>query len=325
MTFRLETVKSGSRSRSGAIVFSIVRDEAYFLPHFLAHYRRLGVEEFCIYADRCSAETLDILNAQADVTILTGAYTYGDVFGHYPNGAPRRLNQKIKETISEEYFPGRWVLVVDADEFLLLPPPLANLNEFVEVLEKTEQVYSFAPMVDFYPESLSQRGYDRELDPFNGAPFFDAGPYHVWPTDQETPSIFYSGVRERILAALAETYPEEIASIYRGSAVAPALNWKFPLVKQGVGVTRLGAHRISVHATSRLHCCLAHFKFYPDLDEKIDVALSERQYFAQSLEYRMLRLATARLPHDTLLCERSVRFSGPESLVAADLLYRLPS
>jgi Glycosyl transferase family 2 len=325
MTFKVETLKSGSKSRSGVIVFSIVRDEEYFLPHFLSHYRSLGAEEFCIYADRCNERTLEILNAQPDVTILVSdKLQYGDTFGVYPSGAPRRLNQKLKETVPEEYFPGRWVMVVDADEFVLLPTPFQSLSAFVNALEKADQFYSYAPMVDFYPGSLSQRFFDRGLAPFRGAPFFDAGPYHIWPSAHETPSIIYSGVRQRILSTLSQRYPEEIASIYGGCAIAPALNWKFPVVKQGVGIERLGAHRISIHATASLHCSLAHFKFYPDIDRKIDAAISEKQYFAQSVEYRMLRLAIERLADETLLCDKSVEFHGPESLVASSLLFGSP-
>jgi hypothetical protein len=77
---------------------------------------------------------------------------------------------------------------------------------------------------------------------------------------------------------------------------------------------------INISPTQANAVALAHYKFIPCLDDKIAIAVKEQQYFAGSFEYRLLGLAVARLPFETLVCPRTRRFNGPGSLVAAKLL-----
>jgi len=317
------TRKKGATTQTGVIVFSIMRNEHHFLPFFLDHYRELGVGEFHIFADRCDPQTIDFLFSQPDVTILESERAFGEVFGKKFNGYPRRLPSLLKEKLTDELFLGRWVLVVDADEFLILPPPLKQINALTDRLERSGQYFSYAPLVDFYPPRLAIRNYDPGFSPFRFNEYFDTGPYHRWD-GKVTPFKFHRGFRSRLMKMMAERFPGELKAIYGTHPISPPNDYKFPLIKQGAGLMRGGSHNvIGVKPSSRYSTSLAHFKLHPGLDEKIENALREKQYYQGSLEYEFLKLAIDKTADDSLVFEGSRRFTGAQSLVDADLLQEL--
>src|ERR1019366_3431623 len=122
--------------------------------------------------------TVDFLMTQPDCAVLRSDHKFGDSFGQ--DNVKRRLPAVLKERVPEAVLPGRWVLTVDADEFLVLPSGCPSLVEFIALLERIEQPYATAPMVDFYGETLDHRNYARSRDPFAGNPYFDVGPYYQW-------------------------------------------------------------------------------------------------------------------------------------------------
>lgn len=316
----LNVVKAVPVSRSGPAVFAIVRDEDYFLPFFFDYYRTLGVQLFLIYDDRSGPATVNFLMTQADCAILRSDSAFGDTFGVDEFGDARRLSCILKERVPEAFLSGRWVLTVDADEFLVLPSGCSDVPEFIRSLERIGQLYATAPMVDFYGESLDHRNYPRNLNPFAGSPYFDVGPYYYW-TGSAWPFCVSGGIRLRLLRMLCEQHTDRIAGIFGGPMPSLAKTWKVPLLKHGEGIVRRGDHEISVapRATD-LPTALAHFKFYPDLDAKIDGALREQQYYGGSLEYSFLKTAIDLFGGDTLLGPETRRFEGPQSLERAGLL-----
>ncbi|HEY5106014.1 MAG TPA: glycosyltransferase family 2 protein [Caulobacteraceae bacterium] len=315
---RLEVSKS-QPIPDGVVVFTIIRDERYLLPFFFEHYRALGVVQFVVYDDRSGRDTVDFLMAQADCVVVRSDHGFGDSFGTDSVGVQRRLPMVLKEVVPDNLFPGRWVLTVDADEFLILPPPFVDLAAFVSFLDRIGQPYATAPMVDFYGESLDARNYSHSLGPFAGNPYFDAGPYYYW-TGYLAPVPFMGGIRHRMLKMLCQRRPDLLKSIYGDLIPGPAKSWKVPLLKHGCGVRRLGDHEISVAPATSGATALAHFKFCPDLDGKIERALSERQYYNASAEYAFLKTAIEELGSDSLVGAETRRFEGAASLGTAGLL-----
>ena len=301
----LNIVKPVAAMPDGPALFAIVKDENYFLPFFFDYYRALGVEVFVIYDDRSGPATVDFLMRQADCVILRSDCAFGDVFGVDEFGVPRRLPVVLKDRAPESFLPGRWVLTVDADEFLVLPSGCGSLPEFIAALERAGQLYATAPMVDFYGETLEQRNYPRELNPFEGSPYFDVGPYYYWTGDQ-LPFRLNGTVRLRLLKRLCEEFPERVVEVFRTPMPPLGKCWKVPLLKHGYGVVRKADHEINVapRATD-LSVALAHFKFYPDLDAKIENALAQKQYFGGSVEYSFLKTAIELYGRDSLV--------GPET------------
>ena len=221
----------------------------------------------------------------------------------------------------ETLLAGRWVLTVDADEFLIFPPGLTDLTKLIARLEGLQQPYLTAPMVDFYSETLNGRNYPRSVDPFAANPYFDAGPYYSW-TGEAAPVAHARGVRSRLLRRLWRRDPEETMRIYDGSP-SLAKSWKTPLLKHDGQITRVNDHELSVAPRTEIAGALAHFKFGPDLDAKIERAVREGQYYNRSMEYRFLEAAVRWLGDETLVGGETRRFEGPQSLVDAGLLPRL--
>ena len=316
----LNFVKQASVEPRGPVVFSVMRDEDYFLPFFFEHYRKLGVDGFLIYDDRSGAPMLEFLNAQADCSIIRSEHRFGDSFT--PPGAnyDRRLTHVLKESVPETLLKGRWVLTVDADEFLVLPSDFADLPQLIETLERLGQPYLTAPMVDFYGETLTARNYPRQLGPFEGNPYFDCGPYYFWQGGY-MPTPFAGGVRFKLLRQLYQRHPDLVDRIYGDWAREPLFLWKAPLLKHGCGVTRRGDHALSVVPANPIEAALAHFKFYPDLDAKIAQALTERQYVAGSVQYELLKASIDLMGEESLVTWETCAYDGPASLEAAQLMH----
>lgn len=316
----LQVVKRAGLGERGPVVFAVIRDEDYFLPHFFEHYRRLGIEAFVVYDDRSGPATADFLLAQPDCSVLRSERRFGDVFDRDGASPDRRLPLVLKESVPERLLPGRWVLTVDADEFLILPIGYVGVPQLIADLERLELPYLTAPMVDFYGPSLNARNYPRHLGPFEGNPYFDAGPYYKWE-GEISPRPTFAGVRVRLLRKLLERSPDVVAATFGSYAVGPGLSWKSPLLKHGCGITRVGDHRLSVAPRDDITAALAHFKFYPDLDAKIDLALAEGQYFGGSVHYRVLKAAIDCFGDDSLIGEETRAYDGPGSLEAAQLMW----
>lgn len=306
----------------GIPVFSIMRDEKYFLPHFLAHYRSIGVSSFLIFADSCDDEFMTMLETEEDVSILLSkTLRFKDVMYTTPRGWPVKLGQFVKESVSNELFHNLWHILVDADEFLLLPPPMNNIRQYVSLLEARGRCYSFAPMVDFYPHKLNQRNYPSSISPFVANPYFDSGRCHRIDAETRKVVVLNGGVRGRLLNRLREDALADIKQrgLRPGDLRLP-LNFKFPVLKSTGKIRRAGHHWISHFDSLDLSSCLAHFKFYPDLDKKLSSALKERQYVNGSIEYEFLKLAVDRMQDVDLLTEHSVVYSSPLDLVRASII-----
>ena len=217
-------------------------------------------------------------------------------------------------------------MTVDADEFLILPPPAKIIDELIEALELAKQYYCFASLVDYYPQTLAMRNYNEKTDPFVVNRLFDAGPYYR--IDDSSGKLKrvkprWVGVRPRLLRYLKRNFPVETKSIYGEFDMNPPSARKIPLMRNGAGIVRIGNHNINEQLTLNLSVALAHFKFYPGTDDKINTALSEGQYYRNSMEYRLLNLAIEKVPDLDLTCKHSTTFTGAQSLVDAKLLSTL--
>lgn len=302
---------------AGLPCFSIVRNESYFLPHFLDHYRRLGIGRFIFYDDESSDGTRELLMSQEDCTIVASQHSFQQ---RMEDGKP--FHYHARSVIPERFAGGGWCLVVDADEFLLLPPQFATLGELIGELEARNHICVLAPMVDFYPRRLNERRYPAHLGPFEGCEWwFDRDPGFVRAPARGLIKPVPRGVRTRLLSMLQSRAPERLKEVYPGGSPTYAKLWKVPLLKTGLGIERIDTHSVNVMPPPDIQLALAHFKFYPATDEKVREALEKKNYFNASTEYRFLDLALEMLPDEDLVGERSVRFESAKSLEQVGLLF----
>jgi hypothetical protein len=216
---------------------------------------------------------------------------------------------------------GRWVLTVDADEFLVLPPPFATVEELAAKLDEAGLASARALMLDFFPERLRDiEGAALQADPFELCPSFDAYSSVNWPSDTYEPDVDYlaESVRPRMLAQLkARGVPlGDLMDQYKHASLH-----KVPLVKWTEPTRMLTSHRPDKPASDRVQMALAHFKFYPGYAARIAGALSTQAYYLQSSEYRFLDIATRELSDWPLAGPQSRQFRSAQDLVDAGLIY----
>ena len=77
-------------------LFAIVRNEMYFLPHLLRHYRALGLREFCFLDDRSDDGTRAFLMAQPDCVVIESNKTFGEQIGKL------RFAEAVKTMLDKE-------------------------------------------------------------------------------------------------------------------------------------------------------------------------------------------------------------------------------
>ena len=307
----IRKLNKAPRTRPKHALFCRIRNEDYFLPHFLAHYRALGIDHFYFADDRSTDGTREKLLAQPDCTVVEAEYSLADEV----DGVPGKI--LVSRQVPEEIIGPGWTLTADADEFLVLPPPFETIAELTADLEAKGQISCIAAMTDFYPRTLAHRFADRALSPFKAFPMFDAGPYFVWREGENVPFLFYCGVRHRLNEWMYEINRGKVWQFYR-----PTLLQKIPLIKWGNGmVPEKNSHVTNIPPYTKTQVVLAHFKFYPDLDIKIQEALETNFYHGNSYYYRLLQLYLPQLEHRSLVALVSRKYSGPESLENAKLLF----
>lgn len=301
---------------SGATLFCMVKNESYLLPHFLTHYRGLGVENFVFYDDRSTDGTLDLLAAQPDCSILTSDREYRETMAD-----GRSFQVHAKSAIPESLGADRWVLTVDADEFLQLPTAYTSLPALYVDLERWGYRCVLASMVDFYPERLADRNHPRDRSPFDGSPFFDTDRLFQRSARSLRPVKRFKGVRARLLSMLQARAPAQYRRLTSERGYEHATLWKIPLIRTGSGVSLETVHSVNIQPPFDVELALAHFKFGPDLDGRIADALLSRSYFQGSIEYDFLKAAVDTLSNESLVFGGSARYAGPASLESAGFCF----
>ncbi len=313
---RIKILRKSPRRRSGPVLFSIMRDESYHLPHFLAHYRALGLRDFLIYDDSSSDGTRELLLAEDDVTVITS----DTPFGAKVRGA-QRWATVLKETVPGAFVKTGWALLADADEYLLLPGGFGDIRELVRFLDAQGAVCAAASLVDFYPAQLADRAHARDLPPLGAKRYFDKTALFDWPAGALSPSQHEAGLRARLRDRLAQEHAAEYRRLFGEAGAALALTWKVPLLRCDSGARVWNQHDGNVAPPAALRLAFAHCKFTPDLDAKISHALTSRAYFDSSAEYVFLDAVLRHYENLPLVGPESVEFENAASLESAGHMF----
>ena len=186
-----ETVE---RARAAEVaVVAAMRNEMFMLPHFLAHYRKLGVTSFLIADNASDDGSREYLAAQPDVALFSVDTDYK--LSHY--------GVAWQQTLLSHFRMGKWSLVADADELLIWQSPQRqSLPELLATPEFAGAEAARIFMLDMYPKGPLEDATFESGDPFAEAGFTDAvpfltntparGPYCDAPT-------WTSGLRHRLI------------------------------------------------------------------------------------------------------------------------------
>jgi len=151
--------------------FCTMRNEILRLPHFLDHYRRLGVVHFLIVDNDSDDGTLEYLKKQPDVSLWHTKNSYKS----------SRFGVDWLTWLQMRYAHGHWCLTVDADEILVYSHhetrPLPALTGW---LDRRGRRSMGALMLDMYPQGpVQDHPYSAGDDPFRALCWFDAGNYVI--------------------------------------------------------------------------------------------------------------------------------------------------
>lgn len=313
-------VVSGTPGGEGLAVFAVIRDEMFFLPAFLAHHRHLGVRQFLFLDDGSTDGSAAYVAAQDDCVLLRSPLSYAQPVVSV-DLAGRRLQRRacffFKQYIPELWLAGRMVLALDADEFLLLPPQIADAEALLAALDQHGVATVGTSLLEFFPPQLAD--LEQERIPADSQDLLEQAPCY----DQAALTRF------RWRGGLAGIRPSASTRIFRAAGIAHPYTttpFKVPLYRHQRNWI-IGSHHSRRPPDRRVLLTLAHFKFTHDLYRRTAMAIALGSHSQGSRKYRCYaELFECGRRGDLALAEASTRrFSGTGPLLDAGLMrWRLP-
>ncbi|MCV3736657.1 glycosyltransferase family 2 protein [Rhizobium sp. TRM96647] len=147
--------------RSDICLFACVHDEGHFLPKLVEHYRKIGVARFFFVDDGSQV-------AVSDLALGKDVYSFRPKVGTFRTSKTLWLEALMKAFVPED----GWVVTVDADEFIQLPEPFADLREVTVDLDRQGLDFAPALLLDLVPSELDSASMENVLGEFDS--FFDS-------------------------------------------------------------------------------------------------------------------------------------------------------
>lgn len=283
------------------IVISVVRDEISRLPNFLRHYRLSGIERFAFVDNGSTDGTVAFLASQPDVDLYEkrGAFEW-------------RLKQGWINKVVEIYGTARWYMYVDADELVVFDGLGDHtFSELIRLLEPCGIVRIRGFLIDMYSDGpLLRSTCQPGTSLIESYPWYDVGTYR----EQRHTEIISvkGGPRARVFGRMNPRFRPELT--------------KYPIFKAMPETYMVNPHHIWPY--SRNFDCgrilgILHFKFLPDILERIHKAVEAKNYWDGSLEYSCYLGVIQEDAEISLKSEWSVRFTSVAALAAQGLIARL--
>lgn len=346
VTHTLDRLRIGANVSGAPVqVFSVMRNERSMLPHFFAHYRKLGVESFVIVDNQSTDGTTDFLLAQPDVTLYSTSNRFSE-----SNCGTDWANAMISL-----YGQERWCLFVDGDELLAYygceTQPIA---EFLATVEERGGRAIFGYMLDFYPDGPLRHAVVRDdVDLFQICNAHDRDyvfritPIKPWRTPGFPPFEVLGGPRLRLWSSLEKEANTTWVDYFLRGQVDRVERWvpaamrprfasiferqpphlqKVPIVKPASGSPF--KYHMNAHACSRLplhseNVALCHFKFTASFLDKARTEVQRGEHYRGGSQYlKYLQLLTQ--GEDSDLCySGTVRYGGSKALFELGLIRSL--
>ena len=297
----LRVVGGGNVDPKGFTLVALLRNEMYFLPEFLDHYRRLGVERFVFLNDRSSDGSLEFLTIQPDTVIVESTRSFGEridlsMYSSVKGVRDFRMESLWRALLLDTFALDRWALHVDLDEFVRLPEGMTfpDLSEWLNY-QPSRMVWGV--MLDVYPKdfsALARQETDCRLN-FGATWYFD-GEEHLRLRENKSPKVCHPGARARLYHTygMSKLYSKHtlwarlrktrlgLRTVRTGS-LRKAL-----LLRWHRNANLLNPHSVNLMATDNILLPIQHFRFCGTLFERIRAAVGDNNHHEQSLDYRMM-------------------------------------
>jgi len=327
------SISCGTYRETEINLCAVMRDEMFLLPAFFDHYRNIGVQQFIILDDGSVDGTHEFLRSQPDCVLLAATLKFGDpVTAELPDGSifRERADPLLKCAIARMFCSGKYALSVDADEFLILPNDIPDLETAFSALGQAGVRCVAANMVEFYPAFFSDMDGDASPRSFDDLTslysYFDAAPL-LEQREEEQPTTIRGSVTHRLFYAERKTMFQGFRDLLmkpREKPKRPKLLRveKFPIVKWGDDVWFVGNHATNVESSAKVLLALAHFKFTHDFVPRARRAVQWNAHAGQAAKYRsyVAKLETMRTNNTRLLSRQSARYRHAPQLKSCGLL-----
>jgi glycosyltransferase involved in cell wall biosynthesis len=263
---------SPSLEKATHVVIVTIYNEALRLEAFLHHYRKLGIDEFIVVDNRSTDGVAELLDGHPGVS-----YFYAD--GEYCRA---RYGVDWINAILSRYCDRKWILYVDADEFLVFPgSDVKSICKLTDHFDRTGQRSMNVLMLDMYSERPARENHCAPgVDPLSVCPLYDSGGYSAYTDPYTYTTWIRGGVRGRV-------YFE--GDIGKG----PALNktvlvqWRshcaFLKSAHEVWPYRINAPRARTGGT--VTGALLHFKFLGDMADRLNAEVVRQQHTSEYSAY----------------------------------------
>lgn len=346
--FGMEAADRLSVPQSGVVAVILAYNEALRFPHFLDHYRALGIAHFIVVDNMSDDGSDQLLAGQADISVIRTAKPYKD------------YKSVWRQLICDRYLADRWVIFPDVDELLVYPGwPDLPINALTDYLDEGGYRGLFTPMVDMYPQGpLKEQSYRPGESFLDTCPWFDGDGYRYNPLKgshgkrYRTPARHvFGGTRERLFhqqakrpktaldrlllssvfslrartpsSAPARRLDHLLFKLVKNALPSPAaVQSKVPLLKWVAGTRFSGG----VHGIDREISVapdwgvLLHFKYLDDFRSKVNEAIARKQHTDNAGHYLDYNTQMDLLMDHGLYYGGSVRFEGTGSLLRCGLL-----
>ena len=332
----LRVVIGANVNTSGFTLLALLKNEMYFLPAFLAHYRVLGVKRFVFLNDRSNDGSFDYLRNQNDTVVVQSARTYGESIE-----IPLTFRSKIKHLramdlwrslLCDEFVQDRWCLQVDLDEFAHLPNGMM-FQDLTERLEKQGMRAVWGVMLDVYPAdiaALAELQNTTRLD--TSTTWYFDGQQHLSSLGSSKPKICYPGARARLYRTYSvdRLYPEVMASRLKKAEGVMRRPWlgakpmKYNMIRKPIllkwdqSCYFRSSHEINMIMSKDYLLPIQHFRFTGDIYRRVQRAAGEGAYYNSSLDYRLISelLQAMKARKGSFLYRKSRPLQSFEDLVA---------
>ncbi|MTK63773.1 MAG: glycosyltransferase family 2 protein, partial [Methanobacterium sp.] len=280
------------------IVICVVKDEIDRIPDFFRHYRSAGIEKFVFIDNGSEDGTLEFLIKQPDTD------TYKTLSSFHWIKKQGWINNIIRK-----YGYDRWYIYVDADEQIVFQD--FEKRTFRDISCEMERRGIFRVrgfLLDMYSENpiLETRysGGGRLVDTY---PWFDRIGYRE-EKYKEIISV-KGGSRTRVFGG-------------ENSKFLPELT-KYPLFRINPGEYMANPHHIwpyNGNFLSPRHLAIMHFKYLPNITDKIRKAIKFKNYWNGSSEYHCYEKSFKSSPLLSMFSSCSERLCQWNDLVSMGLI-----
>jgi len=248
------------------MLVAVARNERVLAPHFLQHYRALGVRAFTFVDNLSDDGTREYLAAQPDVLL----YSADTEYKHSHFGV------SWQQAVLGAHALGQWVVLADLDEFLVYPGcETVPIERWIGSLEAAGHDAARVLMVDMYPAGDLDSADFSQQAPFDAAPCFDREPLLPWALGSGSYSngpTYLSALRHRLI-------PDSAPNLYTSQKIAV---FKYqPWVRLSEGL-----HYASNLQVAPEPVWFAHFKYHAGFRRKVRTEVARKQHFNGAEEYR---------------------------------------